>query len=383
MQICAGFGVTCERVTRKEDLRAAMERMLASREVYVLDVMTPYTEHVLPMIPGGAERTKTSLWSDEPSGRRPACRVNTRSFTRQAGRLPDSGLTPQCNPPYWYDRLIRFPAMRLRILLALSLLVVPAARGDDASMNEGAYGPEPRRATAGDESIVRMESEKITVRFGREKSDVVAHFVFRSGKTDAPARQLVGFPDFGAAYAEAHRRNPKDDAPWQPHENVAGAIEDMQTFVDGQPVPSKLDYGFVIEDEAVGWKPGTPKDGTLMAWHVLWVTFPPGRDVVIERRYRVPNGEMVGGITKFDYTTVTGASLARHDWPARSGCHPGGLRPCRTWPGRGIRESRFTRPAPGPRPTGPIGKSSRPRISSSPGTISSRAPIRAAATFRS
>ena len=53
VQICAGFGVTCERVTRKEDLRAAMERMLAAKECYVLDVMTPYTEHVLPMIPAG------------------------------------------------------------------------------------------------------------------------------------------------------------------------------------------------------------------------------------------------------------------------------------------------------------------------------------------
>ena len=53
VQICAGFGVTCERVTSKEDLRAAMERMLASKECYVLDVMTPYTEHVLPMIPAG------------------------------------------------------------------------------------------------------------------------------------------------------------------------------------------------------------------------------------------------------------------------------------------------------------------------------------------
>lgn len=51
--ICAGFGVTCERVTRKEDLRGAMERMLAAKECYVLDVMTPYTEHVLPMIPAG------------------------------------------------------------------------------------------------------------------------------------------------------------------------------------------------------------------------------------------------------------------------------------------------------------------------------------------
>ena len=53
VQICKGFGVTCERVLHKKDLRAALQRMLASKEVYVLDVMTPYTEHVLPMIPSG------------------------------------------------------------------------------------------------------------------------------------------------------------------------------------------------------------------------------------------------------------------------------------------------------------------------------------------
>jgi len=53
VQICKGFGVTCERVLHKKDLRAAIQRMLASKEVYVLDVMTPYTEHVLPMIPSG------------------------------------------------------------------------------------------------------------------------------------------------------------------------------------------------------------------------------------------------------------------------------------------------------------------------------------------
>ena len=53
-ELCAAFGVTCERVLHKRDLDAAMERLLASKEAYVLDVMTPYTEHVLPMIPGGA-----------------------------------------------------------------------------------------------------------------------------------------------------------------------------------------------------------------------------------------------------------------------------------------------------------------------------------------
>ena len=52
--MCKSFGVPCERVVHKADLRAAMQRMLDSTEAYVLDVMVPYTEHVLPMIPSGA-----------------------------------------------------------------------------------------------------------------------------------------------------------------------------------------------------------------------------------------------------------------------------------------------------------------------------------------
>ncbi len=51
--LCKGFGIPCERVTHPDALRPALERMLASKEAYVLDVMTPYTEHVLPMIPTG------------------------------------------------------------------------------------------------------------------------------------------------------------------------------------------------------------------------------------------------------------------------------------------------------------------------------------------
>ena len=53
LQICKGFGVSAERVIHKKDLRAALRKMLDSKETYVLDVMTPYTEHVLPMIPSG------------------------------------------------------------------------------------------------------------------------------------------------------------------------------------------------------------------------------------------------------------------------------------------------------------------------------------------
>lgn len=53
VQICKGFGVPCERVSHKKDLRAALQRLLDSKEAYVLDVTVPYTEHVLPMIPSG------------------------------------------------------------------------------------------------------------------------------------------------------------------------------------------------------------------------------------------------------------------------------------------------------------------------------------------
>ncbi len=53
VDICKGFGVPCERVHSKKELEPAMRRMLEADEPYVLDVMVPYTEHVLPMIPSG------------------------------------------------------------------------------------------------------------------------------------------------------------------------------------------------------------------------------------------------------------------------------------------------------------------------------------------
>jgi len=51
--IAKGFNVPAERVIFKKDLRAAMQRMLDSKEPYLLDVITPYSEHVLPFIPAG------------------------------------------------------------------------------------------------------------------------------------------------------------------------------------------------------------------------------------------------------------------------------------------------------------------------------------------
>jgi acetolactate synthase-1/2/3 large subunit len=67
VELCRGFGVKCERIIDKKDLRPALERMLQSDECYILDVMTPYTEHVMPMIPSG--KTYRDIIIDERQGK--------------------------------------------------------------------------------------------------------------------------------------------------------------------------------------------------------------------------------------------------------------------------------------------------------------------------
>jgi len=44
-------GIPAVRVTKKEELRAAIQKMLETPGPYLLDVIVPYQEHVLPMIP--------------------------------------------------------------------------------------------------------------------------------------------------------------------------------------------------------------------------------------------------------------------------------------------------------------------------------------------
>jgi acetolactate synthase-1/2/3 large subunit len=53
IRVANSFNVKCERVMFKRDLRGAIQRMLDADEPYVLDVIVPYTEHVLPFIPAG------------------------------------------------------------------------------------------------------------------------------------------------------------------------------------------------------------------------------------------------------------------------------------------------------------------------------------------
>ena len=51
--IAKGYGCGASTVSKREDLRSALEEMISYQGAYVLDIQVPYTEHVLPMIPSG------------------------------------------------------------------------------------------------------------------------------------------------------------------------------------------------------------------------------------------------------------------------------------------------------------------------------------------
>jgi len=53
VMMAESFGVPARRILRKDDVRAAIREMLDTPGPYLLEVITPHVEHVLPMIPGG------------------------------------------------------------------------------------------------------------------------------------------------------------------------------------------------------------------------------------------------------------------------------------------------------------------------------------------
>ncbi len=63
--IAKGFGVKANRVYKKEDLKAAIQEMLDHDGPYLLDVIVPFDEHVLPMIPSGATVKEIILSPDQ------------------------------------------------------------------------------------------------------------------------------------------------------------------------------------------------------------------------------------------------------------------------------------------------------------------------------
>jgi hypothetical protein len=180
----------------------------------------------------------------------------------------------------------------------LFLLIATCASANDTALHDGNDGPAPIGGWRGPESVISMVREDLKIAIGREKTDVRATFVFRNSKTDAPARQTVGFPDSAAMAAEESL--PGD---------FSGPIENLQTFVDGKKRNSRKLRGWVIDrggfDEPAQ---AGEKGASERIWHAIDVEFPVGKEVVIERRYRVPNGGSVAmtPVNFFEYTTATG-----------------------------------------------------------------------------
>lgn len=192
------------------------------------------------------------------------------------------------------------------LCLALALVALPA-HANDTSLHDGAYGPEPvGGGLTGNESVIRMVREHLAIAFGREATDVVATFTFKNTLNET-AHQQVGFPDFGAARAEAERRAKRGEHVETDGADLTGPLQGMVTLVNGKQTPAKLRYGFVKADpNGPGWHPGTPANGMLMAWYAVPVAFPPGKEVTVERRYRAPVGTNTLGLAFFRYVTHTG-----------------------------------------------------------------------------
>lgn len=191
-----------------------------------------------------------------------------------------------------------------RIIYLLILMLVLGSMperclANDSALNDGAYGPEPLGWRPGAESSIRMVNEKLIIDFGPRISDVRVVFSFVN-TSRTPARQLVGFPDLSAASAEA-----RHDGEWW---NMTGPIEDLVTLINGQITPTERQKGYVIISETGAWAPSTPDTGQVMVWWTMWVDFPPGDTVTVERRYRVKNGVSTLGDNWFSYTTATGAA---------------------------------------------------------------------------
>lgn len=203
---------------------------------------------------------------------------------------------------------MRLLTCSLACLAALSLTLGAPALANDTALHPGAHGPEPVGGVVGAESVIRMVEEHIDIRFGRELTTVAVRFVFRNTMKQGTAKQLLGFPDIAAAQAESIRRDPKGEARWfYPMSDVTGPMRDVETLVNDWPVETKRQFGFVQEaPNSLGWKAGTPQNGHMMAWHVASVEFPAGKEVTVERRYQVQNGQQVSGVSFFEYVTYTG-----------------------------------------------------------------------------
>lgn len=183
-------------------------------------------------------------------------------------------------------------------------LIASCALANDTALQDGRDGPAPLGDRRGTESVIRMVRERLEIVMGKEKTSVHATFVFLNTKPNAAAHQIVGFPDFTAMAKDGTF----DGA-------LSGSIEDLVTFVDGKERKSRQLRGWVNERDDMDEPAKAGEKGAFeRIWHAIDVDFPVGKEVVIERRYRVPNGINTLREVFFDYSTATG-----HVWKGTIG----------------------------------------------------------------
>jgi hypothetical protein len=195
--------------------------------------------------------------------------------------------------------------MKTTLFLSYLALASPLM-ANDTSLHPGRFGPEPLDGN-GKESPVRMVAEHLQVAFGYRHTEVHCTFTFRNLQESGAVEQLVGFPDIGAALAEAKRRHGDDNALGETVNTAP--MKSLQTRVDGQVMKTALQYGPIRKREGTaGYSVWSRHDAVgLAAWHTVRVNFPPGKDVKIERIYQIQNAASAAGVAFFDYTTATGA----------------------------------------------------------------------------
>lgn len=178
------------------------------------------------------------------------------------------------------------------------LLLASCAVANDTAVHDGNDGPAPIGGKRGPESVIRMVRERLEISFGKQKTEVHATFVFLNSKPDAPAHQTVGFPD-----------RTKMAAGGDIGADFSGPMENLRTIVDGKERKSRQLRGWMHQREGFD-EPAQPgqKGAFQRVWHAIDVEFPVGKEVVIERSYRVKNGSSVATNPElfFEYTTATG-----------------------------------------------------------------------------
>jgi len=61
VKIAEGYHIKATRVSKRENLKAAIEEMIASKDPYFLEVNVEQEDNVFPMIPSGASVSEIRL----------------------------------------------------------------------------------------------------------------------------------------------------------------------------------------------------------------------------------------------------------------------------------------------------------------------------------